>query len=467
MKTNNISSKMWGKDIFWGLGYEFDPQWTLTKRQKELQNNLIIICKEIIRPQAIECDKNLTFPKESFNALSKLGLLGLTIPIELGGLGENHTCAAMIVETIARYGCPSTAMCYVMHIAALSALLLHASNNSTFKNLLSRINNEVLIGTIAYSDPSTGSHAWFPKSSNSQETKNGWKVFKKASWVTSGGFADWYLIQTTSHEFQGDYSKLSCYLLFQNEVTTNPSIWKGLGMRGNQSGPLEVDGIEIPKDRIVGKPNEASKTNNESPDIFYLLCSSACWNGVAMGLIDLGTKHTTKKKHEDIGMRIADYPSIQDYFGEMIAETNNCRLNCFFLADILDKKTDNCNWNLYDNDNFYPRSEMMTWFWQLKLNCTTNVSNNSDKVLHACGGSGYKPELEVERYLRDAKAGWIMAPTNEVLKQLIGKLALLGPESLDAWNQKVNETVLNNEINKMGKDKMREFGEFLIKKALS
>ena len=44
--------------------------------------------------------------------MASLGLLGLIVPKELGGLGQNHVCAAMVVETIARYGCPSTAMIY-------------------------------------------------------------------------------------------------------------------------------------------------------------------------------------------------------------------------------------------------------------------------------------------------------------------------------------------------------------------
>ena len=71
-------------------------------------------------------------------------------------------------------------------------------------------------------------------------------------------------------------------------------------------------------------------------------------------------------------------------------------------------------------------------------------------MLHACGGTGYKPRpLEIERYLRDGKAGWVMGPTNEVLRQFVGKAALLGFGSLDYWNQSLNERVLNNEIKKM------------------
>ena len=51
------------------------------------------------------------------DALASLGLLGLIVPKELGGLGQNHVCVAMVVETIARYGCPSTAMVYGEHCA--------------------------------------------------------------------------------------------------------------------------------------------------------------------------------------------------------------------------------------------------------------------------------------------------------------------------------------------------------------
>ena len=78
-----------------------------------------------------------------------------------------------------------------------------------------------------------------------------------------------------------------------------------------------------------------------------------------------------------------------------------------------------------------------------------NVYSVVDKMLQACGGTGYKRALGIERLVRDAKAGWIMGPTNEVLRQFVGKWALLGLESLDYWNQSVNERVLHNELKKL------------------
>ena len=55
-------------------------------------------------------DQHYEFPYKNMKALASQGLLGLIIPKEYGGLGQNHVCMAMVVETIARYGCPSTAM---------------------------------------------------------------------------------------------------------------------------------------------------------------------------------------------------------------------------------------------------------------------------------------------------------------------------------------------------------------------
>jgi alkylation response protein AidB-like acyl-CoA dehydrogenase len=143
------SNKLWGSEEFWGLGYQWDPQWLLTSRQKELQSRLIELCRSTLRENAVESDKKLLYPRKNFQALAQLGLLGLIVPREWGGLGENHMCAAMVVETIARYGCPSTAMCYTMHIGAVAAAMLRCHDNPTIQDLMSRLDREVLVGTLS------------------------------------------------------------------------------------------------------------------------------------------------------------------------------------------------------------------------------------------------------------------------------------------------------------------------------
>ena len=443
------TEKKWGEGTFWGLGRDFDPGWLLTSEQKEIEARLIDLAHTTLRANAVESDRGLVFPRKNFEALARLGLLGLLVPKKWGGLGQDHQCAAMVVETIARYGCASTAMCYTMHLSATAAALLRAEQNPTIIELLKRLDRDVFIGTLSYSDPETGSHFWYPVSSRAEEENGKWRVSKKASWTTSGGFADWYIIQTTSPGFAGNYADLSCFLVLKDEVKTNPSEWDGLGLRGNQSGALSVDNILLPHDRLIGPVGDGARSNDEAVDPFFLLCSSACWNGIALGMIDIAKAHTTKKKHADVGMRVADYPTIQDYVGEAIIDTSGSRAFVFQMAKALDEVTRHCDWTLHSDISILPRSSLLHWLWQVKFLAAKNVAHVSDKMLHTCGGTGYKPALGIERYLRDAKAGWVMGPTNEVLRQFVGKLALLGSGSLDYWNQNVNEGVLMNEVKKL------------------
>jgi alkylation response protein AidB-like acyl-CoA dehydrogenase len=460
-----FGEKMWGGEPFWGLGAEWDPQWLLTDRQKQLQADLIELCRTTLRENAVESDKKLLFPRKNFQALAKLGLLGLVAPKELGGMGENHVCAAMVVETIARYGCASTAMCYTMHLGAVAAAALRYHDSKPLRDILSRLDKDCLVGTLSYSDPETGGHFWYPMSSGAERTAEGWKVKKKASWTTSGGFADWYIVQTTSPDFDGNYSNLSCFLIMGDEVSADPANWDGLGLRGNQSGPMEVRDKVVPLDRLVGPVGDGASSNDECVDPFFLLCSSSCWNGISLGLIDIAKAHTTRKTHKDVGLRVCDYPTIQDYVGEAIIDTNASRALTFQMAQCMDALTGDCDWSIHRDLTTLPRAQVLHWMWQVKFTAAKNVAHVADKMLHACGGTAYKPQLGIERYLRDGKAGWVMGPSNEILRQFVGKAALLGFPSLDYWNQTVNERAIDNEVKKMGAAEKRALAERLLAEA--
>ena len=127
--------KTWGGEPFWGLGYEWDPDWFLTERQKELRAKLIELCETEMRANAKRSDDELLYPRRNFEVLAENGFLALTVPEEYGGLGENHVAFTMVCETLARYGCASTAMCYVMHIGAVATIMLLASSPSRLTHL--------------------------------------------------------------------------------------------------------------------------------------------------------------------------------------------------------------------------------------------------------------------------------------------------------------------------------------------
>src|SRR4029079_12500397 len=244
---------------------------------------------------------------------------------------------------------------------------------------------------------------------------------------------------------------------------SQPSLWDALGLRGNQSGPIEVDNVEIPGEQLVGPVGDGAVSNDESVDPWFLLGSSSVWNGIALGAIDIAKRHTTRKRHVDVGMRVADYPTIQDYIGEAVMDTNACRVFALSVAQAFDKVTDDNTRVLEPGE--LARADFLHWAWQIKFQAAKNVAHHVDKMLHACGGSGYKRDMELERYLRDAKAGWVMGPTNEVLRQFVGKAVLLGFDALDYWNQSYNRRAVENEVKKLDADGKRELAEKLMAEA--
>jgi alkylation response protein AidB-like acyl-CoA dehydrogenase len=233
-------------------------------------------------------------------------------------------------------------------------------------------------------------------------------------------------------------------------------------LKGNQSGPIEIADLQVPADRLVGPVGDGCTSNDEATDPFFLFGTAACWNGIALGMIDIAKKHTTRKRHVDVGMRVCDYPTIQDYVGEAIVATNTSRMMTYEICRGLDAITGNCDWTIHADVANNPRAGMAPWNWQVKYTAAANVAEVADKKLHACGGSGYKAGLGLERYLRDGKAGWLMAPTNEVIRGFIGKAGLLGFEALDLWNQQINQRTIDNEVKKMSSEQKRALAQKIM-----
>jgi alkylation response protein AidB-like acyl-CoA dehydrogenase len=80
-----MSEKMWGSEPFWGLGYDWDPDWVYTDRQKDLRATLIELCEKELRANAKRFDDELMFPRRNLELLGEHGFLGLTCPRSTAG----------------------------------------------------------------------------------------------------------------------------------------------------------------------------------------------------------------------------------------------------------------------------------------------------------------------------------------------------------------------------------------------
>src|SRR5690242_21062524 len=145
-----------------------------------------------------------------------------------------------------------------------------------------------------------------------------------------------------------------------------------MGLRGNQSGSLLLDWKFVPENQLVGPIGDGANSNDESVDPNFLVGSSGTWNGISLGAIDIAVRHTTRKTHKDVGLRVCDYPTIQDAVGEAIMDTNASRNFVFSVASALDRVTDGSQKTI---TNELARGNYLPWLWQIKFNAAKNVAH--------------------------------------------------------------------------------------------
>ena len=144
--------------------------------------------QEIAATHAAEVDRDGRFPQEAVDALATSGLLGLTLPEELGGLGGGPVEFLEVVRGIANADA-SSAMIYLMHVCAAQVVL--AGTASGDSPTLRGLADGSRLGTLAFSERGSRSHFWAPVS---QEIDG--RISAQKSWVTSAGHADDYVVAT-------------------------------------------------------------------------------------------------------------------------------------------------------------------------------------------------------------------------------------------------------------------------------
>lgn len=192
-------------------------------------------------------DTDCAFPAEAVDALRKTGLLGLVLPREIGGMGSGPVEFTEVVAQLSA-ACGSTAMIYLMHMAA--AVTVAASPPPGLPDLLADMASGKQLGTLAFSEPGSRSHFWAPVSTASADG-DGIAVRADKSWVTSAGFADVYVVSVGSAD--GAAGDVDLYAVPADTPGLRVAgTFTGMGLRGNASAPMAVD-IRIPDSYRLGE----------------------------------------------------------------------------------------------------------------------------------------------------------------------------------------------------------------------
>src|ERR1700689_2175292 len=205
------------------------------------------IASRVLAPSAGQNDKTGRFSTEAVASLGESGLLGLMLPVDLGGLGLGSRTFAAVIGTLAEADA-SVAMVYLMHILGATAIL---AARPSAAQALSPILKEIAAGrhlsTLAFSEAGSRSHFWAPIS-RAHRNGNGVRINAKKSWVTSAGHAHSYVVSSLSPEGTGPTDSTLYLLPAQTRGLLVAGPWDGLGLRANASAPIELDDCQVPGD---------------------------------------------------------------------------------------------------------------------------------------------------------------------------------------------------------------------------
>lgn len=353
----------------------------------------------IARKHAERVDTEGTFPAEAVAELRSSGLLGLVLPVAVGGQGAGPVEFVEVMGELAA-ACGSTAMIYLMHNAA--AVTVAAAPPSGSPDMLSDMASGRALGTLGFSERGSRSHFWAPVS---VATTEGDKVKVKTdkSWVTSAGYADVYVISTGSPSGTG--GEVDLYALTRDTAgLTVAGPWKGLGLRGNASSPMTVDSL-VPDGSRLGDPGTGFELMMSTVLPWFNLGNAAVSLGLAKAATDAAIGHAGQARLEHQDQALSALPTIRAQLARMsislTAQLSYLRSAAASVAS--------------------PAEDTMLHVLGVKASANDAALQITESAMRVCGGAAFSKHLPIERAFRDARAGSVMAPTADVLYDFYGK----------------------------------------------
>ena len=381
-----------------------DEQKAITEMVRQFVDNEII-------PVAEEFDHEDKFPEAIVEHMKELGLFGVTIPEEYGGMGLDLTTYAMIVEELSR-GWISISGVVNTHFIG-SYLLMKFGTDEQRELYLPRMATGEVRGAFSLSEPEVGSDVQGIKST-ATEVDGGWEINGQKMWVTNGLLSGLvFVLVKTDPKADPPYRGMTCFICEkepgQSEVPglTIPPKIKKMGYKGVESTELVFDGFKVDDDHVLGGRDGIGEGFKQMMDALELgrVNVAARGVGVAQRSLELALRYSQERK--TFGKPIAQHQAITFKLAEMGTRVEAARLLTMKAARMKDAGQ---------------RSDIEAGM--AKLFASEAAKENAEEALRIHGGYGYSKEYEIERIYRDAPLLLIGEGTSEIQKMVIGRKLL-------------------------------------------
>ncbi len=383
----------------------------LTDDQRELLQLVRQFVDEQIIPVATSLEHADEYPTQIVEGMKEMGIFGLMIPEEYGGLGESLLTYALVVEEISR-GWMSVSGIVNTHFIVAWMLLQHGTAEQKQRYLPRMATGEVR-GAFSMSEPGCGSDVAGITSKAVQGEDGGWTLTGQKMWLTNGGSANLVavLVKTdTGHD--SVYRNMSTFLIEKEpgfgetaQGVTVPGKIAKMGYKGVDTTELVLDGHRTTSEQILGgEPGRGFYQMMDGVEVGRVnVAARGC--GVAMRAFELGIAYAQQR--ETFGKKIAEHQAVQFRLAEMATKVEAAHQMMVMAARTKDSGQRN---DLEAGMAKYLASEY----------CAQVVED----AFRIHGGYGYSKEYEIERLYREAPMLLIGEGTADIQRMIIGRRLL-------------------------------------------
>jgi len=350
-----------------------------------------------IAPLAARIDAEDWFPRELWPAMGELGLHGITVPEEYGGLGLGYLEHVIACEEVSRASA-SIGLSYGAHSnLCVNQIARWASPEQKAKYLPRLISGEH-VGSLAMSEAGAGSDVVSMKL-KAEPVQGGYVLNGTKFWITNAAYADTLVVYAKT----GEGSRGITTFLIEKDMpgfSIGQKIDK-MGMRGSPTAELVFNDCEVPEENIMGPTNGGVGVLMSGLD-YERTVLAGIQLGIMQACLDVVIPYIRERKQ--FGKPIGAFQLMQAKVADMYVALNSARAYVYAVARACDAgKT----------TRFDAAGAILL--------ASENAFKVAGEAVQALGGAGYTKDWPVERFLRDAKLLDIGAGTNEIRRMLIGR----------------------------------------------
>ncbi len=382
----------------------------LTEDQVELLALVREFVDEQVLPVATALEHADEYPTEIVKGMQEMGIFGLMIPEEYGGLGESLLTYALVVEEIAR-GWMSVSGIINTHFIVAYLLLNHGTDEQKRRYLPRMATGEVR-GAFSMSEPGCGSDVAGITTKAVREGA-GWSITGQKMWLTNGGSANLVAVLTkTETGAESVYKNMTTFLVDKEpgfgqtaQGITVPGKIDKMGYKGVDTTELVLEGHRTTDAQVLGgEPGRGFYQMMDGVEVGRVnVAARAC--GVAMRAFELGTAYAQQR--EAFGKKIAEHQAVLFRIAEMATKVEAAHQMMVMAARTKDSGQRN---DLAAGMAKYLASEF----------CKEVVEDS----FRIHGGYGYSKEYEIERLYREAPMLLIGEGTADIQRMIVGRRLL-------------------------------------------